>query len=54
VKAELLRLAENLNPYPSKFPEEPILKEEEEEYRYVAKWSYKLIPNYAVKGVKKN
>jgi plasmid stabilization system protein ParE len=32
VKAELVRLAENLNPYPRKFPEEPILKEEEEEY----------------------
>jgi toxin ParE1/3/4 len=43
VKESLIDLAESLNPYPRKYPEEPVLKDEEEEYRYAVKWSYKLI-----------
>lgn len=43
VKESLIDLAESLKSYPRKFPEEPVLKDEEEEYRYAVKWSYKLI-----------
>jgi len=43
VKKELIRLARGLNDFPEKYSVEPYLADEPENYRSVAKWSYKII-----------
>lgn len=43
VKNTLLKLAKSLNDFPEKYSRELYLSEEPENFRSVAKWSYKLI-----------
>jgi len=43
VRKALLSLARSLGDFPEKYPQEPYLKEETNNYRSVSKWSYKLI-----------
>jgi len=43
VKKELINLAHSLNDFPEKFPIEEHLANESENFRFVNKWSYKII-----------
>jgi plasmid stabilization system protein ParE len=43
VKKELIKLAGSLNDFPEKYSKEEYLSDEPENYRSVAKWSYKII-----------
>jgi len=43
VKKELIKLAGSLNDFPEKYSKEEYLADEPENYRSVAKWSYKII-----------
>jgi plasmid stabilization system protein ParE len=43
VKKELIKLAHSLNDFPEKYSKEEYLADEPENYRSVAKWSYKII-----------
>jgi len=43
VKKELVLLAKSLIDFPEKYPREPYLADEPENYRSVSKWSYKII-----------
>lgn len=43
VKKELIKLAHSLNDFPEKYSKEEYLAGEPENYRSVAKWSYKII-----------
>ena len=43
VRRALLSLAKNLGTFPEKYPKEPYLLDEPNNYRSVSKWSYKLI-----------
>lgn len=43
VKKELINLAHSLNVFPEKFSVEEYLADEQENYRSVSKWSYKII-----------
>ena len=43
VVRELVKLAQSLQTFPLRFPIEPLLAEEAIEYRFVTKWSYKII-----------
>lgn len=43
VKKELIRLAGKLSTFPDKYPKEPILDQENGDFRFVAKWNYKII-----------
>ena len=43
VRKELLRLAGSLNDFPEKYPREPFLDDEPENFRSVTKWSWKII-----------
>ena len=43
VKKELIKLAHSLNDLPEKYSQEECLADEPENYRSVAKWSYKII-----------
>lgn len=43
VKKELIKLAHSLNNFPEKFSVEEYLAPEEENFRSVTKWSYKII-----------
>jgi len=43
VKKELVKLANSLNDFPEKYSNEVYLADEKENYRSVAKWSYKII-----------
>lgn len=43
VKKELIKLAHSLNDFPEKYSKEKYLANEPENYRSVAKWSYKII-----------
>ena len=43
VKTELVRLAGSLNDFPEKYPKDEFLKDMPENYRFVSKWSYKII-----------
>jgi len=43
VKKELVKLANGLSDFPEKYSKEDLLGDELENYRSVAKWSYKII-----------
>ena len=43
VKKELIKLAGTLTTFPDKYPKEPILEHEDGDFRFIAKWSYKII-----------
>ena len=43
VKKELINLAHSLNDFPEKFSTEEQLSDEPEKFRFVNKWSYKII-----------
>lgn len=43
VKKELIKLAGALTTFPDKHPKEPILENEDGDFRFIAKWSYKII-----------
>lgn len=43
VKKEIVKLAHSLNDFPEKYSKEEYLIDEPENYRSVAKWSYKII-----------
>ena len=43
VKMELVKLAHSLNDFPKNFSIEEYLADEEENFRSVSKWSYKII-----------
>lgn len=43
VKKTIVQRAASLNDFPEKFPQEPFLAFEKENYRYAILWSYKLI-----------
>ena len=51
VKRELIRLAGSLNDFPEKYPKEDCLKDEPEDYRFVTRWSYKIIFEVTVESV---
>ena len=43
VRKELLKLAGSLGNFPEKYPREPFLEDEMENFRSVVKWSWKII-----------
>lgn len=43
VKKELIKLSGRLTTFPDKYPKEPILDQEDGDFRFIAKWSYKII-----------
>jgi plasmid stabilization system protein ParE len=43
IKKELIKLAGSLNDFPEKYSREEFLKEEPGNYRFISKWSYKII-----------
>jgi len=51
VRKTLLSLAKGLGDFPEKYSREPYLEDEENNYRSVSKWSYKLIYEVTAKEV---
>lgn len=43
VKKELVKLTRSLNDFPQKFSKETFLADQQENYRSVTKWNYKII-----------
>jgi plasmid stabilization system protein ParE len=52
VRSELLKLTASLNKMPERFSMEPYLEHKGNEYRSIAKWSYKIIYRVAEEEVR--